>query len=178
MYFYLHFNLFITRYTSANLLYVSDMLWRMWKGAQRCLRRVVTVEPFYLIQTLSAVACSICPWNRFTVVIQSFHLCETIISRRWKDLFTNVKWSDHVVPSHTIPWWNIHSGKLSPRFIGWSGIWSNYIMPHKKHVRVFRKTCTCFLKSLNDTYPIKKVVSLQPEDRMPRLIILLFIINH
>ena len=80
MYFYLHFNLFITRFTSANLLYVSDMLWRMWKGAQRCLRRVVTVEPFYLIQTLSAVACSICPWNRFTVVIQSFHLCEIIRS--------------------------------------------------------------------------------------------------
>ena len=122
MYFYLHFNLFITRFTSANLLYVSDMLWRMWKGAQRCLRRVVTVEPFYLIQTLSAVACSICPWNRFTVVIQSFHLCETIVSRRWKDLFTNMKWSDRVVPGHTIPWWNIHSRKLSPRFIGWSGI--------------------------------------------------------
>ena len=147
MYFYLHFNLFITRFTSANLLYVSDMLWRMWKGAQRCLRRVVTVEPFYLIQTLSAVACSICPWNRFTVVIQSFHLCETIVSRRWKDLFTNVKWSDHVVPGHTIPWWNIHSGRLSPRFIGWSGIWSSYIMPLKKHVRVFRKTCTCFRKN-------------------------------
>ena len=150
----------------------------MWKGAQRCLRRVVTVEPFYLIQTLSAVACSICPWNRFTVVIQSFHLCETIVSRRWKDLFTNVKWSDHVVPGHTIPWWNIHSGKLSPRFIGWSGIWSSYIMPLKKHVRVCEKTRTCFLKSLNDAYPIKKVVSLQPEDRVPRLIILLFIINH
>ncbi len=95
MYFYLHFNLFITRFTSANLLYVSDMLWRMWKGAQRCLRRVVTVEPFYLIQTLSAVACSICPWNRFTVVIQSFHLCETIVSRRWKDCITYVKRSLH-----------------------------------------------------------------------------------
>ena len=110
MYFYLHFNLFIARFTSANLLYVSDMLWRMWKGAQRCLRRVVTVEPFYWIQTLSAVACSICPWNRFTVVIQSFHLCETIVSRRWKDLFTDVKRSDRLVLDYTIPWWNTHCG--------------------------------------------------------------------
>lgn len=110
MYFYLYFNLFIARFTSANLLYVSDMLWRLWKGKQRRLRGFVSVEPSYWIKALSAVACSICLWNRFTVVIQSFHLCETIVSRRWKDCITDVKWSDCVVLGHTIPWWNIHYG--------------------------------------------------------------------
>ena len=154
MYFYLHFNLFITRFTSVNLLYVSDMLWRMWKGAQRCLRRVVTVEPFYLIQTLSAVACSICPWNRFTVVIQSFHLCETIVSRRWKDLFTNVKWSDHVVPGHTIPW-GIYIQENYPHDLSADPVFEvvtlclskNTYEFFEKHVRVSEKTRTCFLKS-------------------------------
>ena len=149
MYFYLHFNLFITRFTSANLLYVSDMLWRMWKGAQRCLRRVVTVESFYLIQTLSAVACSIYPWNRFTVVIQSFHLCETIVSRRWKDLFTNVKCLailslGGIYIQENYP----HDLSADPVFeVVTLCLSKNTYEFFEKHVRVSEKTRTCFLKS-------------------------------
>ena len=160
------------------------MLWRMWKGAQRCLRRVVTVESFYLIQTLSAVACSIYPWNRFTVVIQSFHLCETIVSRRWKDLFTNVKWSDHVVLAilslggiyiqENYP----HDLSADPVFEVVTLCLSKTRTSFEKHVRVSEKLVRVFLKAKTMPILIKKVVSLQPEDRVPRLIILLFIINH
>ena len=147
MYFYLHFNLFITRFTSANLLYVSDMLWRMWKGAQRCLRRVVTVESFYLIQTLSAVACSIYPWNRFTVVIQSFHLCETIVSRRWKDLFTKclaILSLGGIYIQENYP----HDLSADPVFeVVTLCLSKNTYEFFEKHVRVSEKTRTCFLKS-------------------------------
>ena len=147
MYFYLHFNLFITRFTSANLLYVSDMLWRMWKGAQRCLRRVVTVESFYLIQTLSAVACSICPWNRFTVVIQSFHLCETIVSRKVKRSLHECEMIRSCSAWHTILG-GIYIQENYPHDLSADPVFEVVTLClSKKHVRVFRKNMYVFPKN-------------------------------
>ncbi len=71
----------------------------------------VTVAPSCWIKVLSEVACTLVSNDHFTDVKWSFHPCEKIVSRAWKDLFTRV-WKDQIVRNLVI---------LSTVLISWVG---------------------------------------------------------